>query len=234
MSKLPTLRPSLLDYLTEQKRNALRQASSSAFARSGTSVTAEGVVTVAGAQQSADFDGDLAAGDAGTTGWALNAARAAFGALFLRPGSIENDSLVSPVASDIVNFTDTGFAVTTAWSDAAATTITVPAGFTQLLATCTAGAFAVDPNTTGGSNGTGGDALDCHVLLNGSTSAGFAWGMSGSNGFTSSSSSGSFKFTGLTPGATLQISTQVLALYQALGSNVANKATINATLIWLR
>ena len=145
-----------------------------------------------------------------------------------------NDLLTKVVASDIVNTTNTGFAVTTAWSDAAATTITVPTGFTQLLATCSAEVFAVNPNTTGGSNGTGGDALDCHVLLNGSTSAGFAWGMSGSNGFTSASSSGSFKFTGLTPGATLQISTQVLALYQALGSNVANKATINATLIWLR
>jgi len=43
MSKLPTLRPSLLDYLTEQKRNAKRQANSSAFNRSGVTVTPDGL-----------------------------------------------------------------------------------------------------------------------------------------------------------------------------------------------
>ena len=215
MSKLPTLRPSLLDYLTEQKRNALRQASSSAFARSGTSVTAEGVVTV---------DGELDVTGAMVVG----------GTLSLPAGIINNDALTSPVVLGVVNLTATGFAVTTSWSDAAATSFTVPAGCTQLLATCSAGVFAVNPNTTGGSNGTGGDALDCRVLLNGSGSAGFAWGMSGSNGFTSASSSGSFVFSGLTPGATLSISAQALALYQNLGSNVANKANINATLTWLR
>ena len=56
MSRLPTLRPSLLDYLVEQKRGAARQARTSAFARSGTSVTAEGVTTVDGTQ---NLTGDL-------------------------------------------------------------------------------------------------------------------------------------------------------------------------------
>ena len=215
MSKLPTLRPSLLDYLTEQKRNALRQASSSAFALSGTSVTAEGVVTV---------DGELDVTGAMVVG----------GTLSLPAGIIDNAALTSPVVLGVVSLTNTGFAVTTSWSDAAATTITVPPGCTQLLATCSAEVYAINPNTTGGSNGTGGDFLDVRVLLNGSGSAGFAIGLSGSNGFTSSSSSGSFVFSGLTPGATLAISAQVLAGYQALGSNVVNKANINATLVWLR
>lgn len=70
MSKLPTLRPSLLDYLVEQKRGAARQARTSAFARSGTSVTAEGVTTVDGINQSFDFDG-TGPSDMGTKGWAL-------------------------------------------------------------------------------------------------------------------------------------------------------------------
>jgi len=215
MSKLPTLRPSLLDYLTEQKRNALRQASSSAFALSGTSVTAEGVVTV---------DGELDVTGAMVVG----------GTLSLPAGIIDNAALTSPVVLGVVSLTNTGFAVTTSWSDAAATTITVPPGCTQLLATCSAEVYAINPNTTGGSNGTGGDFLDVRVLLNGSGSAGFAIGLSGSNGFTSSSSSGSFVFSGLTPGATLAISAQSLAGWQALGSNVVNKANINATLVWLR
>jgi len=70
MSKLPTLRPSLLDYLEGQKRNAKRQANSSAFARSGTSVTAEGVVEVGGLLASFDFDG-TGPSDMGTKGWAF-------------------------------------------------------------------------------------------------------------------------------------------------------------------
>jgi len=64
------LRPSLLDYLEGQKRNAKRQANSSAFARSGTSVTAEGVVEVGGLLASFDFDG-TGPSDMGTKGWAL-------------------------------------------------------------------------------------------------------------------------------------------------------------------
>jgi len=158
------------------------------------------------------------------------------GTLSLPAGIIDNAALTSPVVPDIVNFTNTGFTVPAnpTWGNAAATTITVPAGCTQLLATCTAEAYAINPNTTGGSNGTGGDILDCRVLLNGSASAGYGIGLSGSNGFTSSSSSGSFVFSGLTPGAVLNIATQVLAVYQAFGSNVDNKATINATLVWLR
>jgi hypothetical protein len=158
------------------------------------------------------------------------------GTLSLPAGIINNDALTSPVVADIVNLTNTGFTVPAnpTWGNAVSTTITVPPGCTQLLATCTAEAYAINPNTTGGSNGTGGDILDCRVLLNGSASAGYGIGLSGSNGFTSSSSSGSFHFSGLTPGATLSIATQVLAVYQAFGSNVDNKATINATLIWLR
>jgi hypothetical protein len=201
----------------------VRVAQSSTFARSGTSVTAEGQTTVDG---TLNVTGNLeVSGHAAITG-----------TLSLPAGIIDNAALTSPVVPGIVNFTNTGFTVPVnpTWGNAAATTITVPAGCTQLLATCTAEAYAINPNTTGGSNGTGGDILDCRVLLNGSASTGYGIGLSGSNGFTSSSSSGSFEFSGLTPGATLNIATQVLAVYQAFGSNVDNKATINATLIWLR
>jgi len=221
MSRLPSTGPSLQRYLRQQARAAQRQQQSSAFALSGTSVVAADVTEV---------DGTLnVVGNLNVSGPAVIT-----GTLSLPAGIIDNAALTSPVVLGVVSFTDTGFAVTTSWSDAAATTITVPAGCTQLLATCNAGVYASNPNTTGGSNGTGGDFLDCRVLLNGSGSAGFAIGLSGSNGFTSSSSSGSFVFSGLTPGATLAISAQSLAGWQALGSNVVNKANINATLVWLR
>ena len=189
----------------------------------GGSLDVTGPMVVGG---TADFSGDTTIGG--------NAAIT--GTLSLPAGIINNDALTSPVVAGIVNQTATGFTVPVnpTWGNAVSTTITVPAGCTQLLATCTAEAYAINPNTTGGSNGTGGDILDCRVLLNGSASAGYGIGLSGSNGFTSSSSSGSFQFSGLTPGAVLNIAAQVLAVYQAFGSNVDNKATINATLVWLR
>jgi len=56
MSRLPKLRPSLTDYVVEQTRQAGRQARTSAFARSGTSVTAEGTTTTDGTW---DLSGDL-------------------------------------------------------------------------------------------------------------------------------------------------------------------------------
>ena len=83
------------------------------------------------------------------------------GTLSLPAGIIDNAALTSPVVPDIVNFTNTGFTVPAnpTWGNAAATTITVPAGCTQLLATCTAEAYAINPNTTGGDNTLGGDLL---------------------------------------------------------------------------
>src|SRR5690606_41193166 len=59
-----------------------------------------GSAVVAGEMSSADFDGNLATGDAGTTGWAMNASRVAIGELFLRPGSVGNDVLTNPVTLD--------------------------------------------------------------------------------------------------------------------------------------
>ena len=56
MSKLPSTGPSLQRYLRQQAHTAQRQQQSSAFARSGTSVTAEGVTTVDGTQ---NLTGDL-------------------------------------------------------------------------------------------------------------------------------------------------------------------------------
>jgi len=56
MSRLPSTGPSLQRYLRQQARAAQRQQQSSAFARSGMSVSAEGIVTVAGAHISLHLD----------------------------------------------------------------------------------------------------------------------------------------------------------------------------------
>ena len=227
MSKLPTLRPSLLDYLEGQKRNAKRQANSSAFARSGTSVTAEGVVTVAGAQQSADFDGDLAAGDAGTTGWALNAARAAFGALFLRPGSIENDSLVSPVKPQYISASGTGFALATTDAAVASSTITVPAGFTSAVVSVVGRVYATNPNA-------GYDYLVSVAKISGTGCANLPLLVGASGGSGISVTARSVVLPGLTSGGTFVVEVRAYVNTANWAANASNTAEISGTILWFR
>ena len=55
------------------------------------------------------------------------------GPLTLRPGSIENDSLASPVATGSAGLTQQGFALTSSRTVYASQTLDVPAGYTQAL-----------------------------------------------------------------------------------------------------
>ena len=234
MSRLPSTGPSLQRYLRQQARAAQRQQQSSAFNLSGTSVVAADVTEVDGTLNvvgnldvsgTANFDGNTTIGG--------NAAIT--GTLSLPSGIINNDALTSPVLPGVVNATATGFSVNLAWADAVATTITVPSGCTQLLATCFAEVYCSNnPNTSGGSDGTGTDLLDCRVALYGSTSSSFGLAIGGSGGYTTSTSAGSFSIGGLTPGASLAISAQTKSLFQNFGASANNKACITATLIWLR
>ena len=70
MSKLPETGPSLIRHLRQQQRRMIRNENASPYTRSGTSVTAEGRVTVTGQMQSWDYDGTSRT-DLGTTGWML-------------------------------------------------------------------------------------------------------------------------------------------------------------------
>jgi hypothetical protein len=191
-----------------------------------------------GGVQSIDFDGDLAAGNAGTTGWAMNAARAAFGELFLRPGSIGNDSLTNPVDGKVGNVSASGFALTVAFAELAGQNITVPAGFTQALITAGSTVFSYNPNTTGGSNGAGGDAIYAmvQVTAGGTSQASHAnpVGVSGSGGYATSFSAAGFELTGLTGGSTIRLAVYGSSAYAAIASNVDNYANAYASITWLR
>ena len=128
MSKLPDANPTLTAYLVRQRRQAERQANSSAFNRSGTSVTAEGVTEVDG---ELDVTGDLVvSGHAAITG-----------TLSLPAGIIDNDALAHPtiVGSAAAEF-GMSSAIALSANPAAPTTLTtlsvvVPAGATNAIAT---------------------------------------------------------------------------------------------------
>lgn len=155
--------------------------------------------------------------------------------IYLRPGSVGNDKLTTPVVPGVINSIATNFAVShTAWTNTVSFNATVPAGCTQLLALATGMVYAVNPNTTGGSNGTGGDVLECRIGIGGTFGMAAGVSISGSNGQTSCPAAYAQLLTGLTPGGTVTLVTQSLTGFQAFAANSNNQANLCATLTWLR
>jgi len=225
MSRLPSTGPSLQRYLRQQARTAQRQQQSSAFALSGTSVTAEGVVTVDG---ELDINGPLAvhgtaAFDGNTT---IGGNAAITGTLSLPAGIIGNDALTSPVVPSSQYVQVTNFGLTVAWAAKATISVTVPVGFTtlQVMAASRIGAY----NSTAIY-----DSLYSKITIGAATQGGFLTGV-GSGTAETSVSALTATLPGLTPGATVDI-----VLWGSTGSaawavDARNGADLSASLLWLR
>ena len=152
MSRLPETGPSLSRWLRQQERKAQRQQNSSAFARSGTKVVAEGVTEVDGTLSvvgdldvsgTADITGPLAVhGTADFDGDTTIGGNAAItGTLSLPAGIIDNAALAHPVVvgSSAAEF-GMSSAIALSANPAAPTTlttlsVTVPADATSAIAT---------------------------------------------------------------------------------------------------
>ena len=229
MSKLPKLRPSLTDYVVNQTRQAARQARTSAFALSGTAVTAEGVVTVDGeldingplaVHGTATFDGDTTIGG--------NAAIT--GTLSLPAGIIDNAALTSPVVPQKVYFTAT-HTLTAATQTVATSTFTVPAGFTTALVSVSARAYATNQNTSGGADGLGGDYFGIAPTV-GAVVGGATNFVKGSNGYGECVALASDLLTGLTPGGTFTIPVTAATNYFTWTTGIG--VVVSGTILWLR
>ena len=94
--------------------------------------------------------------------------------------------------------------------------------------------YVVNQNTTGGSDGNGGDAIYVRGTVAGNNTGGFPQPLSGFNGFTSTNSFDSFPLTGLTPGSTLTFGVQGQTGYQSIGAYVDNTIKAVGTFTWLR
>jgi hypothetical protein len=234
VARLPETGPSLARHLRQQQRLLRRVGTASPFTRSGASVTSENVTMVDGQWQSTDFDGNLDAGNAGTKGWAMNAVAAAFGALFLRPGSISNDALTNPVKPDAPYGYRQNFGLTTTLSNIYTLNVPVPAGFTQAAVSITASVYAVNPNTTGGSNGTGGDYLYVQANINGYNGFALPLGISGSNGSGTNRSPFSTVLGGLAAGGSISLQVAASTGFTAFAANANNTAEITGSISWFR
>jgi hypothetical protein len=156
------------------------------------------------------------------------------GTLSLPNGSVNNAALVAPVDGQAGNVSSAGFALTTSMVELAGQDITVPAGFTHAVGQFGASVFSYNPNTTGGSNGAGGDAIYCQALIGGLSSHANPVGVSGSSGYATSFSEAGFELTGLTPGSVFRLSVYGASAYQAIAANASNYANAHAGIIWLR
>ena len=219
----------------------MRQAMNHLLDNSGIHLTGpkafdiDGDVNVTGLMKGSGFDGDLDAGDAGTTGWAMDGDRAAFGELILRPGSIGNDSLTDPVKTEVYRAQASNFALTAATlQEKCGVNVTVPPGFTQAQVSGVARLYAANPNSTGGADGTGTDALYVQVEIAGQTSAATPTGVSGSGGFATTVSFDAFVLTGLTPGSTIRVAANGASAVANIAASGQNYVNVVATITWLR
>ena len=219
MSRLPETGPSLTRWLRQQERNAQRQANSSAFNRSGISITAEGVSTVDG---ELDVTGDLVvSGHAAITG-----------TLSLPSGIIDNDALANPVSSqsvyaDISNFNLVHHGFSTPLPVIKTVTITVPAGFTAANVEVFSRVFAYN-------NAAAADFLACQTGIAGRLD--YALGIlipAGGNGSGVAISPFATTLSALTPGDTFTITIGAASnLYD--WTMAGNVATVSGNILWFR
>jgi hypothetical protein len=221
MSKLPDANPTLTAYLVRQRRQAERQANSSAFNRSGTSVTAEGVTEVDG---ELDVTGDLVvSGHAAITG-----------TLSLPAGIIDNAALASPLASTSIYATTDTYVVTTTETTRASVTVTVPAGFTAAVVSVMARVDGRNSNTTGGWDAAGGDLLHTRAWIGGVPGIDMDLSVLGSGDHAVSVMPFSQPLPGLTPGDTFVLAAKVWSEYQNWAAHAKNIAEISGTVTWYR
>ena len=215
MSKLPSLGPSLTGYLREEKRQVGRQAASSSFARSGLTVTGEGVTTV---------DGALVLQPATIT--PIELAPEAVTAPALAPGSVGYAALVAPTLPAAVNLTATGFAPTSTWAEVAGLDLTVPADCTRLLVTASAWVYAVN-------NSAAADDLHARVSLAAVDGQAFLTPLPVA-GYNTISAGMAVLAEGLVPAATLRLFASAKTTTGTWTTDAANTATLVASLTWLR
>jgi len=219
----------------------VRLADSSAFARSGTSVAAEGVTTVDGdliidgtesvngplaVHGTATFDGDTTIGG--------NAAIT--GTLSLPAGIIDNAALASPVSAQVLYIDADNLTVNTPPYGAAKvnTTVTVPAGFTRAVVSVVARLSVYNQHTTGGSNGTGGDFVYCQVSIGAIYGNSIGTVVLGSGDVAYDVTPLSTVITGLTGGDTFVVAVYGEVDFVNMAASVWNEATASGTIIWLR
>ena len=219
MGKQPDPFPSLIQRIRKIEEWMRRKDSSSPFFGTGMHPNGSGGI---------DSDNFVA----GVSGYSLkNTGNVEFNDVTLRGVLVGLDT---PVQQKTYRASAQAFSLSTTLLEKAGLDITVPESCTRASVALFGRMYAINPRTTGGSNGTGGDALYVRVGVAGNYSTTTPDGVSGSNGFATTITSDSFDLTGLTPGGTIRVSVEGGSAYQSLAAHADNYINVVAQITWLR
>ena len=232
MTRLPEPTKYLSKKLAAFEERLRRLENKSPFSGTGMSVPADGTTQVDGrlvVQSGEAQSGDYASGSAG---WHLGSdGTAEFTDIVILGVSVGDDA---PVEIGVARLYAEAFSLATSYAQKASTSLTVPAGCTRLLAILNGTMYAVNQNTTGGSDTNGGDAIYVRATIQSNNTGGSPHGLTGWNGFTTATSNDTFQLTGLTPGGTVAFGVEGKCGYQPIPSYADNWIKATATLVWLR
>jgi hypothetical protein len=173
------------------------------------------------------------------TGMTIDSNLALTGTLSLPAGIIGNDALTSPVVPQSVFGSVSNFALTarhpvTTADVISTTTITVPAGVTSAVVTVLSRVFAINNNSTGGTNGAGSDYLYAQTGIAGFLDTCLPLSTGGSGGSNINISPFAKVLTGLTPGGTFTITIGACSDYLNWAASASNLATVSGNILWFR
>lgn len=208
MARMPDPWKSLRTELEKLRERIRRLENASPFSGTGLSIPADGTTQVTGNL--------LVTGD------------------FTAEGKVSNDALTDPVIPQVARLSASAFSLTTTYADKDTASLTVPEGCTRLLASVQGRLYVVNTNTTGGADGTGTEAIYVRLTVGTNQSTATPTGVSGSNGFASTTGQDAFLLTGLAAGDPVTFAVGGKCGYSSIPTYADNYIIATATLIWLR
>lgn len=176
-----------------------------------------------------DFNGTSFASP-GTVGNYFGAEGAVLGNLFLRPGTVNNDALVSPVSPFSVHADAQSFALSTTMTVKATATVTVPSGFSTALVMAVSQVTARNSTTVQDFLGVG--IAIAGVVTPGWAASADALATASIHPVVTGTSAGTAFLTGL--GSSFTVQTRAQSGGASWASDVFNTANIDAIVLFLR
>ena len=245
MAALPDPWKSLRAALEKLSERVKKIENTSPFSGTGMSIPEAGVTQVEGQLNligDMSVDGQIVVGEGdvhsadyvpGTSGWATKGdGTAEFKDITLY--DLPNSMLASPTKPEGIYDGASGFAISTTNANKLTTTLTVPDGFTAAAITVTARVFVINPNSTGGYDGAGGEYVYGEANIAGFNGYAFGLGVSGNNGSGTNVSTFSAVLTGLTPGGSVLVQAAARTAFATIAASPNNIAELSGIATWYR
>jgi hypothetical protein len=145
-----------------------------------------------------------------------------------------NDLLTRVVNPGTIYGAATNFALTTTLTTLKTITLTVPTGYTTAQINATGRVYAINPNTTGGSNSAGGDYLIAETHIGAYWGYGLPLTTVGLGSSNVNVAPFSVTLTGLTAGGTINVAVKGGTSFLTWAANAGHTAELTGSVLWLR